>query len=138
MSETMQHAKCHNVNDHGIHASILVIDGPSGSLGADVSHEACLDVVTQVGRQSNLSGPLIHKSGANISTCIRSRTSALTVVPVDHSCPALTTTEATGLRPMLSLTLIRIPAKLDVKASGLQIHRWSLEPGKSRRAWQGG
>lgn len=53
----MQHAKCHNVNDHGIHASILVIDGPSGSLGADVSHEACLDVLTQVGRQSNLLDP---------------------------------------------------------------------------------
>lgn len=112
MRKVMQHAKCHRVNDHGIHASILVTDGPRGSLGADVSHEACMDVLTQVGHQSNLSGTVIHVRYNNVSTCFRSRTSVLTVVRVDRSCPTPTTTGATGSRPMLSSILIPIAAKL--------------------------
>lgn len=133
----MQHAQCQNVNDHGIHASILVTDGPRGRLGADVSHEACMDVLTQVGHQSKLSSTLIHLSNTNISTCSRSRTSAHTVVPEDNSCPTPTATEATGSRPMLSSIPIPIAAKLEANIAGLSRLQCSLGLGNIEKSLAG-
>lgn len=63
----MQHAKCQNVNGHGIHGSILPTEGPRGELGVDISQEACLDVVKQVCSYCSLSDILNHRTATKYS-----------------------------------------------------------------------
>lgn len=96
----MQDGKCRNVNGHGIYGAIVVTAGPRGSLGAHVSHDACMDLVKQVCRCTSRSDTLILRSGTNTMWCIRSRTSAYAVVILDHSSPTLTTTEVIGSEPI--------------------------------------
>lgn len=113
--KTTQNEKCQNINDHGIHGTILVTDAPRGSLGAEVSQDACMDVITQVGTHAQPSDILIRGSGTDVMTCARFGTSVRMVVVLESSCPTLTTTRATGSRPMLYLTLIQIAAKPGLK-----------------------
>lgn len=92
-----------------------------------------MDVVKQVCPSTRLSDILILRIGTNKMPCIRSRTSAPTVVLVDDSYPTLKTTEMTGSGPMWYSIPTRTAARSTTMVAGRQGCVWFLQCGKSKQ-----
>lgn len=92
-----------------------------------------MDVIKQVCPYTRLSDILIVRIGTNKMACIRSRTSAHTVVLLDDSYPTLRTTEMTGSGPMWYSIPTRMAARSTTMVAGRQGCVWFLQSGKIKQ-----